>query len=144
MSMFFNSTHGQGGSRQQVRLLVLDDVCEETEVLLEVAEFYHPDFEFSCKVTPDPVEAMEAVKDWEPSVVMIDLHAVKNALQILTQIANFGSPVVAIGEKMIPGLERKVRECGGRSYLAKTSNVEGVEDILQLVGSLARGTELRH
>lgn len=144
MSILFNANSAQGATRHEVRLLVVDDVCEETEALFEMADLYHPDFVFSCKRVSDSSEALDTVAEWDPSVVLVDLHVVSDAISLVERLANFGSAVVALSETKIPELEDRIKKCGGRSYLAKSTNVEEIEDILHLLGSIARGRGAHH
>jgi CheY-like chemotaxis protein len=144
MSIPFNANSAQGATRHEVRLLVVDDLCEETEALFEIADLYHPDFVFSYKRVSDSSQALDTVAEWDPSVVLVDLHVVADAISLVEQLANFGSAVVALSETKIPELEDRIKKCGGRSYLAKSTNVEEIEDILHLLGSIARGRGAHH
>jgi CheY-like chemotaxis protein len=74
---------GDFGLRKQVKLLVVDDHTEHFSHVQEVAGMYHSDFAFECRLVSNSSEALKVASEWQPSVVLVDLHIVADALDTL-------------------------------------------------------------
>jgi CheY-like chemotaxis protein len=135
---------GDCATRRAIRLLVVDDQQEHFEQLVQVAEMYHPDFTVECRLVSDPEKVVEVASDWQPSVVLLDLHVVSSALQLVRQISAMGTSVVATSSVRLPELAERISECGGVGYMTKSENPEEVESLLNFVASVAHPIPTSH
>jgi DNA-binding NarL/FixJ family response regulator len=135
---------GDFGLRKQVKLLVVDDHGEHFAQLQEVAEMYHAEFAFECRLVSNSSEALAVTAEWHPSVVLIDLHLIASALEVLGKIAEQGPIVVATSETRIPDLPEKVSQYGAAGYLIKSESLEDVEALLSYVASIAPNAPTEH
>jgi DNA-binding NarL/FixJ family response regulator len=135
---------GDFSLRKQVRLLVVDDHSEHFEQVQEVAQMYHADFDFECKLASSSHDALRITSEWQPSVVLVDLHLIADTLEILGKIAERGAVVVATSESKIPELPEKLSQYGAAGYLTKSEALEDVEALLSYVASIAPGVPTEH
>jgi CheY-like chemotaxis protein len=132
------------GLRKQVKLLVVDDHSDHFTQVQEVAAMYHAEFDFECRLVSDSARALEVAAEWQPSVVLVDLHLIADALDILGKIADKGAVVVATSESRIPDLPEKLAQYGAQGYLTKSEALEDVEALLSYVASIAPGAPVEH
>ena len=131
------NSSGEFEPRKEVKLLVVDDQAEHFMHLQEAAEIYQLDYSIECRLASNKAEALELAASWHPTVVLIDLHVVADALNLLSQIAEIGPAVVATSENRIPEIPDKVAEYGAVGYLTKKDSVEDVESVLHYIASVA-------
>ena len=132
------------GPRKRVRLLVVDDHSEHFAQVQEVAQMYNSEFEFECRLVSDSSQAVEVAAEWNPTVVLIDLHLIASALDVLGKIAEQGPVVVATSESRIPELPEKLSKYGASGYLTKSEALEDVEAMLQYIASVAPDLPTEH
>jgi len=126
--------------RKDVRLLVVDDHPEYFERLNECSEMYNPEYRVECKLVTGLSEALDVTSQWEPSVVLVDLHVGEEALEYVKRIAEVGPPVVATTETRMPDCQVIAQHCGAVGYVVKSEDQEDIEDLLEYVASVARDT----
>jgi CheY-like chemotaxis protein len=132
------------GARREIRLLVVDDQQEHFEHLLEAAGMYNSEYTVECRFVSEPQEALSTAVEWRPAVVLLDLHVVSSALDLLRQIAEIGPSVVATSATRLPDMAEKVSQCGGVGYLTKSDNPDDVESLLNYVAAVAAPTPTSH
>jgi CheY-like chemotaxis protein len=135
---------GDFGLRREVKLLVVDDHSEHFAQLQSAAEEYNSEFSIECKLASSPQEALQMTSDWQPSVVLVDLHVVATTLDILTQLAEIGTSVVATSESRIAEMPEKVARYGAVGYVTKADSTEDVESVLSYLASLAAPAPVAH
>jgi len=123
--------------RKEVRLLVVDDHVEHFEQIQEFAEMYHPEFRFECKLATSAFEAVDISSSWGASVVLLDLHVISSALELMEQLSAQGAAVVATSDVRIPEFAETAGEHGAVGYLSKSSNPDDIEALLSYVASVA-------
>jgi CheY-like chemotaxis protein len=132
------------GLRKQVKLLVVDDHSDHFRQVEEVAAMYHAEFDFECRLVSDSSQALEIAAEWQPSVVLVDLHLIADTLDMLGKIAEKGPVVVATSETRIPDLPEKLSQYGASGYLTKSECLEDVEALLSYIASIAPGAPTEH
>jgi len=135
---------GDCSTRRAIRLLVVDDQQEHFEQLVQVAEMYHPDFSIECRLVSDPSKAIEIASNWQASVVLLDLHVISSALQLVREISALGTSVIATSSTRLPEMAERLTEYGGVGYLTKSDNPDEVESLLNLVASVAHPAPMSH
>jgi DNA-binding NarL/FixJ family response regulator len=144
MSYVPPDSRGDFGLRKEVKLLVVDDHSEHFSQLQAAAEEYNAEFQIECKLVSNVEDALQMTGTWHPSVVLIDLHVVATALDLLTQIAEIGPSVVATSESRIAEMPEKVARYGAVGYFTKADSTEDVESVLNYIASLAAPAPTTH
>jgi CheY-like chemotaxis protein len=129
------------GLRREVRVLVVDDVREHFELLVEVAEMYNPSCKLECRHAAEASTALELIGEWQPGVVLLDLHAGADAVAILEQLAVLGRPVVATSTYRSPELSQVASSHGAVGYLPKSENLDDLEALVDLLAAVASPSE---
>ena len=137
--MVYNSGNEPGlvSTRKEIKILVVDDPSEHFESLRNVAEMYNPAYSVELRLVSSSQEAVEVTSSWKPSVVLLDLHVVSEALQLVQQLSDVGSSVLATSEVSMPGMFEKVTEYGAVGYQPKSENLEDLESLLGYIASIA-------
>jgi CheY-like chemotaxis protein len=133
-----------GGLRRDVRLLVVDETTEHFELLTEMAEMYNPDYRLECRFVSTAGEIFQAIGEWQPSVVLIDLHSVIDALEMVRQLANQGRSVVATSAHRSPELSSVADEYGAVGYLSKSDNPDDLEALVDFVATVSMPPDRDH
>jgi DNA-binding NarL/FixJ family response regulator len=123
--------------RKQIKLLVVDDHTDHFSHVQEAAEMYHAEFAVECRLVSSSTEALQVASEWQPSVVMVDLHIVADALDLLGKIAEQGAAVVATSETRIPELSERLSQYGASGYLVKSESHDDIEALLSYIASIA-------
>jgi CheY-like chemotaxis protein len=144
MAFIPGDPHPSFSARKEIRLLVVDDQQEHFEQLREVAGMYNPDFTVECRLVSDPTEVLEVTANWQPSVVLLDLHCISSALSLLKQISEIGPSVVATSSNRLPDVAEKVAQYGGVGYLTKSENPDDMESLLSYIASIATPAATEH
>jgi DNA-binding NarL/FixJ family response regulator len=137
-------SRGDFGLRKEVKLLVVDDHSEHFAQLRAAAEEYNAEFSIECRLVSNVEEALHIANAWHPSVVLIDLHVVATALDLLAQIAEIGPSVVATSESRIADMSEKLARYGAVGYVTKADSSEDVESVLSYIASLSAPTPTTH
>ncbi len=133
-----------GSVRKEVRLLVVDDTPEHFELLAEVAEMYNPEYRVECRLVSTAFETFEAVGEWQPSVVLVDLHSVADALAVVRQLAEQGRSVVATSQHRSSELSSVADQYGAVGYLSKSDNPDDVEALVEFVATVSSPPDPNH
>lgn len=123
--------------RKEVRLLVVDDHEEHFDQLREIAEMYHPEYHVECRLVSSAIEAVDIAASWRASVVLLDLHVISSALELLKQLATQGTAVVATSDTRLPDLAETASEYGAVGYLSKSDNPDDIEHMLAFVAGVS-------
>lgn len=132
------------GVRREVRLLVLDDSREHFDLVLQAAEMYNPDYRVECRLASTVGETFEALGAWHPSVVLVDLHAVVDALEVVRQIADQGRAVVATSMHRSPELSVVADQYGAMGYLSKSDNPDDLEALVDFIATVSTQPDKDH
>ncbi len=132
------------GLRKEVKLLVVDDQREHFAQLKAAAEVYNTDFLIEFKLASSSDEALKLANEWQPSVVLVDLHVIASTLGLLTQIAEIGPAVIASSESRISDMPEKVARYGAVGYVTKDDSAEDVESVLSYIASLSGPLPVAH
>jgi CheY-like chemotaxis protein len=123
--------------RKEVRVLVVDDAAEHFELLVEVAEMYNPAVKLECRHIDQADQTLTVVDEWQPSVVLLDLHSCADAVALLEQLALVGPPVVATSTHRSRELSSVADAHGAVGYLSKSDNIEDLEALVVLLATVS-------
>lgn len=123
--------------RKEVRLLVVDDQLDHYEQIVEFAEMYHPEFKVECKLATNSGDAVTMASSWNASVVLLDLHAISSALELVQQLSHQGSAVIATSDNRLPELSETASHYGAVGYICKSYNPDDIEVLLSFAASVS-------
>ncbi len=123
---------------------MVDDTPDHFELVAEVADMYSPDYRIECRLVSTSFETFEAVGEWHPSVVLVDLHSVADALAVVRQLAEQGRSVVVTSEHRSPELSSVADQYGAVGYLSKSENPDDVEALVEFVATVSNPPDPNH
>lgn len=133
-----------GGARKEVKLLVVDDQSEHFEQIRAFSDMYSSQFVIECKLAQDKEEAHEVMESWHPSVVLVDVHLISDALNLIQEMTHKGASVVAVSEARIPQLAETAQTYGAVGCLTKSDNPDDVEHLVGYIASIAASSVVSH
>jgi CheY-like chemotaxis protein len=133
-----------GGARKEIRLLVLDEHRDHYEHIQAFAEMFTAQCRIECKFATQREEAQTVVADWEPTVVLLDVHLVSDAMNFIRYLAQTGAAVIALSEARISDLAETASSYGAVGCFTKSLNPEDVEALMAYVTSLSSQEFLSH
>ena len=133
-----------GGARKEVKLLVVDDHAEHFEQIRAFADMYSAQFQIECKLAQDKEEAHEVMESWHPSVVLVDVHLISDAFNLIQEISHKGASVLAVSEARIPKLAETAQTYGAVGCLTKSDNPDDVEHLVGYIASIASSSIVSH
>jgi len=133
-----------GGARKEVKLLVVDDHSEHFDQIRAFADMYSSQFVIECKLAQDNQEAHKVIDSWSPSVVLVDVHLISDALNLIQEISHKGASVIAVSEARIPELAETAHTYGAVGCLTKSDNPDDVEHLMGYIASLASSSIVSH
>ena len=126
--------------RKKVRLLVVDEQARFCELVQEIADLASHMYDISCEFTDSGSRARELVRDWDPSVILVDAHLSDiNSCEFVNDCRDVRAPVVVTSEERSSSIEESAREWGASGYFTKSESVEDVEKLVLELASLASG-----
>jgi DNA-binding NarL/FixJ family response regulator len=130
--------------RKDIRLLVVDDSEEHYQHLCEITEMYNPQYKVECSRAPSVEELPAHDVGVLPTVILLDLHLLSDALQVIQKLSHQGYPVVATSAVRSPGLAETAQSYGAVGYFSKSDNPEDIEALVEFVASVAVTPQENH
>ena len=132
------------GTRKEVKLLVVDDCVDHFEQVRLFAEMYSPRFAIDCKLAQGETEAKKEMDSWAPSVVLVDVHLITSALELIRCLALKGASVIALSEGRIPQLAETAQSYGAVGCFRKSDNPDDIEQLMGYIAAVAESTPSSH
>lgn len=131
--------------RKQVRLLVVDEQTEFCELVQEIAELASNKFDITCEFTDCGTRASELVRDWEPSVILVDadLSGV-DSQELVRAFRKSSAPVVVTSQVQSRTIEESARRWGASGYVAKSESHGEVERLVLELATLSTTERYLH
>jgi DNA-binding NarL/FixJ family response regulator len=81
---------------------------------------------------------------WNPSVVLVDVHLISDAFNLIQEISHKGASVLAVSEARIPRLAETAQTYGAVGCLTKSDNPDDVEHLVGYIASIATSSIVSH
>lgn len=133
-----------GGKRKEVKLLVVDEHFDHFDQIRAVVDMYSSQFVIECKLALDKDEATAVMDVWKPSVVLIDVHLLSDALNLIREMSAKGASVVVVSEARIPQLSETAQIYGAVGCFTKSDNPDDVEVLVGYIASVASSPVISH
>ncbi len=134
----------EGGKRKEVKLLVVDEHSDHFDQIRAFVEMDSSQFVIECKLALDKEEATAVMDVWRPSVVLVDVHLLSDALSLIREMSIKGASVVAVSEARIPELSETAQAYGAVGCFTKSDNPDDVEVLVGYIASVASSSPLSH
>jgi len=131
--------------RKQLKLLVINDDALSRELLLEHMEMAKHEFEIEYRFAESDDEASLCMRDWSPSVVLVDAYsAVVDCFTFIDQWKEGSSSIVVTSDEPSQAIAASALSRGASAYVARGEGPEEIEFLLQQIAALAPLVRLHH
>ena len=114
-----------------IRLLVVDELESFFEDIKECAELCSHRVRVEVLRAASGHEALEKIRDWEPTILLVDAHLPDmSGFELVKDCYKGVIPVVLTSEHRSADLEKSALELGAFGYVAKTENIDDIESLL--------------
>ena len=132
-------------NKKEVRLLILDESERYSKAIRECAEMSPPDYQLTVQFADNEKKALEIMKNWDPSVVLLDAHMPRlDAFDVLERYMAEIVPVIVTSSSTSRDIEASARSHGAIGYFAKSENPDEIEWLLSSIGNVSINFEVRH
>ncbi len=130
--------------RKDVRLLVIDDSDDHFEQICHITEMYNPEYNVECQRAESCQSLVGSEGGSKPTVVLLDIHILTDALTIIQQLSHQGVPVIATSAVRLPELAETAQQYGAVGYFNKSDNPDDIEALVDFVASVAVAREVNN
>ena len=131
--------------RKKVRLLVVDEQNKFCDLVREIAELSSHLYDITCEFTESGERALELVKKWDPSVILVDAHLHDvNSCDLVKDCRDARAPVVVTSEEKSVAIEEAARGWGASGYVTKSESMEDVERLVLELADIATAEHHLH
>lgn len=131
--------------RKRVRLLVVESEPEFREHLREIIELCSHQYEIVAEFAGSGAEARTVMQRFDPSVVLMDMHAADHeAVALMRGCSEIEVPVIATGELRSREAEEQALRNGAVAFMTRSEDPDDLESILHTVATVAGQCQVRH
>jgi CheY-like chemotaxis protein len=127
---------------RKIRLLMVDDHDEFVSLVSELAE--DSQFSFDFLHVKSGKEALDKIKSWQPSAVLLDAHVEDMSSFDIARMCACFTTIVITSEFLSNGLEARARESGAAAYAVKSDVPEDVDHLLNDIAFFSEGMDILH
>jgi len=129
----------------QVRLLIVHEHSEFFEQIKDCADMCRHECRVLCEFTQSRESAEQLIHDWEPTVVVLDMHIPgMSSYDVLAKCRANAIPVVATSEFPSDEIEQSAIKNGAGAYLPRPEDPETLEIFLKEAVQIALPPYGRH
>ncbi|MDC0357721.1 response regulator [Oligoflexia bacterium] len=130
---------GQGmDEKKKVRLLVVDDHRGYCDLIRNNAEMWHYAYDLECEFASDAQEAFELIRDFCPTVIMLDAYIPDiNCIDFIDAHRDGKATIVVTSEHPSTSLQQSVTAKGATVYVAKTDDPDELDVTLGKIAWIA-------
>lgn len=123
--------------KKAIKLLIVDDQPSFCSLLTEQAELWEFQYEISCQFASTGEEAKRLMQSWHPSVVLLDLHAAEESLELIRNWTGGMSSVIATSTTCSKEMEETALAHGADAYVPKSENPDELHHLMERIVNLA-------
>jgi CheY-like chemotaxis protein len=132
-------------TKKQIRLLVVDDSDNYSELIRNAADHTLSNFDLTIKHAESESEVLSILKSWDPTVVIMDAHT--EAIDSLGALERYMAelvPVIMVSDSPSREIEHSSLTRGAVGYTTKSEGVDELESLLTQVGEVSINFEIQH
>lgn len=123
--------------KKTIKLLIVDDQPNFCSLLAEQAELWDYHCDISCQFASTGEEAKKLMQSWHPSVVLLDLHAAEESLELIRNWTGGISSVIATSSTCSKEIEETALAHGADAYVPKSENPDEIQHLMERIVNLA-------
>lgn len=124
--------------KKTVRLLVVDEQISFFDLLNEQAEVADVGADFSCAYTTSGLEALELIKSWAPSVVLLNAHLSEGFTpDLIERCCERHIQVIVTSDMVSASIEKSAKDWGADAFLVKSEDPDDLEHLIAEISARA-------
>ncbi len=128
-----------------VKLLVVDEHREYCALLKEQLEQITHGVQISCQFVHSGQDAIDAISEWEPSVVLLDAHLEDVSSFLVLDACRFSKATVVVSSDASGSeVEEKARAHGASGFFRKSYHPETLGALLNELAKVSLPVQLLH
>ena len=126
-------------AKPHLKVLVVDEQDEYFADLKDWADMCSHQMQLDCRHIQRGQEAFGMLGEWEPDVVLVDIHLPDvPGFDVMSRCCSRAIPVVATGASDNSEMSAEAMRHGASAYLAKISDPDQMDQVLRTIVSAAR------
>ena len=132
-------------ARKKVRLLVVRDQDNYSDLLQEHVELNRHLYEIEYRIVASGHEGLRLIPAWMPSLVVVDAYIEDiNSFDFLKKCKEMEVPVAVIGDSGSNDIEKSLLRNGAAAYFKANEDPDSLDRLLSELVSLAGEPERSH
>ena len=133
------------GEKKSIRVLVVDEGSEFFEQVQDQADQNSHHYKMACKLVTQISEVAEMIRSWNPSVVMLDVaNSPINSAEIAKGCSQLEVPLIVTGYTHNKEIQASIEKIGAIAYVVKSEDPEDIDQVLELLATVAKEELLVH
>ena len=133
------------GDKKSIRVLVVDEGSEFFDQVQDQADQNSHHYKMACKLVTQISEVAEMIRSWNPSVVMLDVaNSPFNSAEIAKGCSQLEVPLIVTGYTHNKEIQASIEKIGAVAYVVKSEDPEDIEQVLELLATVAKEELLVH
>ena len=129
----------QGGDKKSIRVLVIDEGGEYFQQVQDHANLNSHHYKMACRHTTEISEVADLLLSWDPTVVIIDVaHSPFCSAQVAKGCSDREVPLVVTGYIHNKEIQEAIEKIGAIAYVVKSEDPDDLDDVVQLLATVAR------
>jgi len=126
-----------------IRLLVVNEQSDYFDLVQQYAGLLEPSCTMQCKYAESGSIAGQIMKDWTPTVVILDAHLEDaNSFELLRGMSETHASVVVTSSHFSKDIEKSSVERGASAYVVASEDHDALEQLLEIVVELSAPQEV--
>lgn len=131
--------------RKSIRVLVVDDASDFFDQVQDHADLNSHHYDMACKLVTRIADVAEMIRIWNPSVVMLDVaNSPQNSAEIAKGCSQREVPLIVTGYSHSKEIQASIEKIGAVAYVVKSEDPEDLEQVVELLATVAREECLMH
>lgn len=131
--------------KKAIRVLVVDEASDYFEQVKSHADLNSHHYSMACKLATRITEAAEIIRAWEPTVVVLDVaNSPAKSAEIAKGCSQREVPLIVTGYSHDKEIQAAIEKIGAIAYVVKSEDPEDLENVVELLATVARDQPMMH
>ena len=125
--------------RKSIRVLVVDEASDYFDQVKDHADLNSHHYQMACRLVTKVTEVAEMIRSWNPTVVVLDVaNSPTKSAEIAKGCSQREVPLVVTGYTHNKEIQAAIEKIGAVAYVVKSDDPEDLEQVVQLLATVAR------
>lgn len=131
--------------KKSIRVLVVDEASDFFEQVQDHADLNSHHYKMACKLVTQIADVAEMIRSWNPTVVLLDVaNSPSKSAEIAKGCYQREVPLIVTGYTHNKEIQAAIEKIGAVAYVVKSEDPEDLEQVVELLATVAREDTLVH